>query len=265
MTLAGARLDGAPKVAVERGPRGVTTLTIDRPDRHNALDGETVDLLAAAVASAGADASVRVLVIRGRGRHFSAGADLAPETGTAAEKASGATIVELCRILDASPKPTIAVVQGACIGGAVAIVACCDLALAARDAFFAIPEVRLGFAPGPLAVFFARAMPPRALRRYMVSGARFTAQRARELGLVHETVAEEQIEAALQEAIESFLLAAPEAAADAKRILAAQHPIPAGERLLAEMQAEFDRRVASDAAREGRASFREKRRPRWAE
>ena len=127
----------------------------------------------------GRDAAVRVIVLRGAGKHFSAGAAIG-EGGRPRRLTA-----EICAMIDAIPKPTVAVAQGACIGGALAIASSCDVVIASRDAFFAIPEVRLGFAPGPLLGAFARGIGFRALRRYLLSGERFSAEEGHRLGLVH--------------------------------------------------------------------------------
>ncbi len=248
-----------PKIAIAAGARGVVTITLNRPDKSNALDAEMVDLLAAALAASGRDETARVIVLRGAGRHFCAGADVAPRPGVS----SRTTIPEVCALLDALPKPTIAVVRGACMGGGLGLAACCDVLLATPDAFFAMPEVRLGIAPGPLALFFMRAMPARALRRYMSSGERFTAAQALAFGLVHEIRPVEEMESTLSEMIDAFLQAAPRAVADAKRIMRDYQSMPISEPTLRELQVDFERRAANPDAVEGRASFLEKRRPRW--
>ena len=125
----------------------------------------------------------------------------------------------MCALVDATPKPTIAVVQGACIGGALALASCCDVMVASREAFFSIPEVRLGFAPGPLIGSFLRAMGYRALRRYLLSGERFTAEEAHRLGLVQQLCDAPAIDSVTDELIDQLLLGAPAAAANAKRLL----------------------------------------------
>ena len=167
------------KIIVERGAHGVVTVTLNRPEKSNALDGECVDLLADAIATVDRDPSTRILALRAAGKHFSAGADVS-STGDSWSK-PGRTIVDACTLLDNLSKPVVAIVQGACIGGGLALATCCDVVLATPDAFFAIPEVRLGVAPGPLTLFFMQAIPPRALRRYLISGERISAGAGAEL------------------------------------------------------------------------------------
>ena len=137
------------------------------------------------------------------GKHFSAGAAIGE--GGQPKRAIG----EVCALIDATPKPTVAVVQGACIGGALALASCCDVMVASREAFFSIPEVRLGFAPGPLIGVFVRAIGYRALRRYLLSGERFTAEEAHRLGLVQQLCDAPALDSVVDELIDQLLLGAP--------------------------------------------------------
>ena len=199
-------------------------------------------------------------MLRGNGKHFCAGAEVG---GAPAKAKPRATIPDVCLALDTVPKPTIALVHGACIGGAVALVSCCDVVIATHNAFFSLPEVRLGFAPGPLIPFFLRAIDPRSLRRYLLSGERFAAEEALRIGLVHQLCAPEAADAALAAVIDEMLLAGPNALAHAKQLLRRLTNAPISQELLAELQGEFDQRLNSPEATEGRASFREKRKPNW--
>ena len=243
-------------------PRGVATLTLNRPDKGNAYNQALLDALDETLARYAADAAVRILVLRGNGRHFCAGADVSGQGAALPEPR--ATLPGFCRALDAFPKPTIALIHGGCIGGGLAFAACCDVAIAALEAFFSLPEVRLGFAPMPLAPFLVRAVQPRALRRYLVSGERFNAEEALRIGLVHEIADAATLEGALSKVITGFLEAGPNAAAAAKRVLRHQANGTIAEELLAELQAEFRKGADSAEANEGRAAFREKRKPHWA-
>ena len=154
-------------------------------------------------------------------------------------------------------------VHGACIGGAVAMVSCCDVVIATADAFFSIPEVRLGIAPGSLMPFFLRAIEARSLRRYLLSGERFAADEAKRIGLVHVVCETEACDSTLAGLIDEMLLAGPNAVAQAKHLLRRLTHAPISSELLAELQSEFDARFNSPEAAEGRASFREKRKPTW--
>jgi methylglutaconyl-CoA hydratase len=241
--------------------RGVATLTLNRPEKGNAYNQAVLDALLAEISALGADPAVRVIVLRASGKHFSVGAEIG--AAEPAKEGPRVTIPALCAALDAVPKPTVALVHGACIGGGVALVSCCDVVLAAREAFFALPEVRLGFAPGPLIPIFLRAIEARSLRRYLISGERFTADEAMRVGLVHQLHDSEAAEAALTRLVDELLLAGPNAAAQAKRVLLRFTQASPSPELLAELQREFEIGFRSPEAAEGRAAFREKRKPRW--
>jgi methylglutaconyl-CoA hydratase len=237
--------------------RGIVTLTFNRPDRANSYNAEMLDALADGFEQFGRDSAVRVIVLRGSGKHLSAGAAIG-EGGHPKRE-----IGEVCALIDATPKPTIAVAQGACIGGALALASSCDIMVATREAFFSIPEVRLGFAPGPLIGTFLRSIGYRALRRYLLSGERFTAEEAHRLGLVQQICDAAALDGVVDELVEQLLLGAPGALANAKRLLQKQATAASSVEELHEMQAAFEALFNSDEAVEGRAAFKEKRKPRW--
>ncbi len=241
---------------------GIATLVFNRPEKGNSHNQAMLHALHDEIARLGADAAIRAIVLRGTGKHFSAGADVGGEHD-AAQVAPRVTIPALCLALDTVPKPTVALVHGACIGGAVAVISCCDMVIATQSAFFALPEVRLGFAPGPLIPFFLRAMGPRGLRRYLLSGERFAAEEALRIGLVHQLCSADASDAALSKVIGEVLLAGPNATVHAKELLRRLTGVPISTELLAELQSEFDQRFRSSEAIEGRATFREKRKPSW--
>jgi methylglutaconyl-CoA hydratase len=243
--------------------RGVATLTLNRPEKGNRYNQAMLDTLLAETARLGADPAVRVIVLRAGGKHFCVGAEIGDDQ-PAVKDTPRASIPGLCLAFDDLPKPTVALVHGACIGGGVALVSCCDIVIAARDAFFSLPEVRLGFAPGPLIPFFLRAIEARSLRRYLLSGERFAAEAAMRLGLVNELYDADGGDAILAALLDELLLAGPNAVAVAKGLLRRLAQTPVSKELLAELQREFDERRLSPEALEGVASFREKRKPRWA-
>ena len=146
------------------------TLWLNRPERHNAFDDALIAELSAKLVELAADDSVRVVLLAGRGKSFSAGADLGwmkrMAGYTAAEnEADAAAMAEMLHRLDSLPKPTIALVQGAAMGGGVGLVAACDIALAAEDAQFALSEVRLGLIPAAISPYVIAAIGPQAARR----------------------------------------------------------------------------------------------------
>ncbi|MTW16682.1 hypothetical protein GJ689_10755 [Rhodoplanes serenus] len=245
--------------------RGVATLTLDRPDKGNAYDRRMLDLLATGIARFSADPAVRVLVLRGNGRHFGVGGDILGDPRAHAGRDDGGPLMpDVCLALDACPKPTVALVHGACMGGAFALAACCDVLLAADDAMFAVPELRLGFPVAPYVPLFERALGARALRRLLITGERIGAAEAFRLGVAHRVCAIAEMEAALAALVDEVMLSAPQATAVAKadlRRLAGLAPTAA---LIDTLQPEFRRGFEAAEGVEGRAAFRDKRRPAWA-
>jgi methylglutaconyl-CoA hydratase len=159
----------------------------------------------------------------------------------------------------AVPQPTIAAISGACLGGALSLACCFDIRIASSDAFFSLPEVRLGFATGPdTALPVMRAMDLRAYRRYAMTGQRFGAEEALRAGLLHERCETGALDKALEAQIEEIMLAAPGAARTAKRIAEALEP-----HISADAFAGIAIGRDTDEAREGLAAFREKRKPAW--
>ena len=246
--------------------RGIATLILNRPEKGNCYDAHMLAALRERLAAFGADAAVRAIVLRGAGKHFCVGAEISRPGQPRNEEAgapSGPSLIDVLLELDRAPKPAIALVQGACVGGGLAFACCCDIVIASSSAFFSIPEVRIGIAPTALIPFFVRAMGDRGFRRYGLSGERFSAREALRMGVVQQLCEPGGLEAALAEVIEGMLLGAPGAVRESKEAAArfAAQRIPA-ERLQ-QMERSFQDVLNSDEAREGRASFVEKRKPRW--
>jgi methylglutaconyl-CoA hydratase len=248
--------------------RGVATLTLNRPEVANAYDEALLRALTAALQDLADDATVRALVIRGAGRHFQAGADInwlnrlsrqGPEENYAA---SGAT-VRFSKVLNELAKPTIAVVQGACFGGGCGIACCVDVALATPDAIFGISEVRHGIAPTPISTHMVNAIGIRQARRYALTGERFGADEALRIGLVHEIVPEQRMEARLAEVLDAIILSAPGAIARTKLSMLGANGMLLDEREAELLAHEGWMQRQSPEGREGTTAFREKRRPKW--
>ena len=241
---------------------GIATIRFNRPEKANSYDQTMLDRLGDLLEQVRDDARVRVVVLRGAGRHFSAGAEI--DNGPAVRThAAARQIIDVCKQLDDLPKPSVALVQGACIGGALALACCCDTLIAERQAIFSIPEVRLGFAPGPLVAFFVRAMGHRAVRHYLLSGERFSGEEALRLGLAHQCGDATALDRLLDKTVDGLLLGAPGAQARAKSVLQSTAVAPIDLATLQHLQTELDRMGGSPEAMEGRASFAEKRKPRW--
>ncbi len=259
--------DGAPGAA---GPAvtymvadGVATVTLDRPEARNVLDAESLVLLLDALARAAADASVRVVVLTGKGRAFCAGADLRGAGGGGFTTAGARVFADVLAALLDHPKPTIARVQGHVAGGGNGLVAACDLAVASSAARFAFSEVRVGVAPSMISVVCLRVMHPRAAAELMLTGERVGAERALAAGLLTSVVAPELLDATVAAWVEQLRLGGPEAMAATKQLL---RRIPAMERSeafawTAELSAAL---FAGAEAAEGMSAFVERRPPTWA-
>jgi methylglutaconyl-CoA hydratase len=253
-------------VLVTNEENGVATLTLNRPEKGNAYDLGMLDRLMAGIERLGASPDIRAIVLRGAGKHFCVGGDLSEPLAHMGGGAGEAqiTMPHVCLALAACSKPTIALVQGACVGAGFALVACCDLLLASEDSFFLVPELRRGFGVGPYIPFFVRALGARHARRYLISGERFSAQEALAMGVAHRLHAPGAADQALADMLDSVLQSAPGAIAATKRELSElADTMPTRERI-DELQAGFRRLFEAAEGVEGRAAFRDKRPPRWA-
>lgn len=253
--------------------RGVATVTMSRPEVHNAFDDGLIRELEQAFRALSADEAVRVVVLAGEGKSFSAGADLnwMKRMAGYSDEENYADAMGLARMLDAidrCPKPVLARVQGAALGGGVGLVAACDMAVAAEEAKFGLTEVRLGLIPAVIAPYVIGAIGGRASRRYMLTAERFGAAEAHRLGLVHEVVPAAELNATCDRLAGDLLKGGPQALAACKDLIRTVRDIPLGDedgrntahRHTARQIA--DRR-ASDEGREGITAFLEKRKPGW--
>ena len=254
-------------VEIERSG-SAATLWLNRPERHNAFDDALIAELSAALAELAADEVVRVVLLAGRGRSFSAGADLAwmkrmAGYSPAENEADATAMAEMLRRLDSLPKPTVALVQGAAMGGGVGLVAACDIALAAEDAQFALSEVRLGLIPAAISPYVIAAMGPKAARRYFLTAERFDAMQARALGLVSGVFSVGELAAEGARLADLLGQNGPAAMAEAKRLIADVTGRPIDAALRAETARRIARQRAGAEGREGVAAFLEKRKPVW--
>lgn len=262
-------MDTAPPLLVARDARGVVTATLNRPELGNAYDGAMLDALIEGLGALAADASVRALVIRGAGRNFQTGANIhwltaasraEPEAALAASKQT----TEAMRRLNEFPRPTLAVIQGACFGGGIGIACCVDVALCTPEATFGISEVRVGMVPTPISTHMVHALGYRQARRYAITGERFGSAEALRIGLVHEVVAAEGMEARLDAILAETLLSAPQGVAVAKASMQRAAGWLLDDRTVTELAHESWMQRASAEGQEGLAAFRDKRKPRWA-
>jgi methylglutaconyl-CoA hydratase len=248
--------------------RGVATVTLNRPQVNNAYNGDLLQGLHDAMDALGREGGLRVVVLRGNGRHFQAGADLAWISAVAArspaeiERASRLT-AEAIRRLDTCPVPTLALIHGGCFGGGTGIAAACDVVVASADAVFSISETRWGLMAGIILPQLCQAIGLRQVRRYALTGERFGAEEACRIGLAHEVCPTGNLADAGARIVDAVLMNAPRATTATKlRSLAAAHAF-VDDGLLRDLIDEHARTRQQDEAREGLASFREKRKPAW--
>jgi len=240
---------------VERdGP--VLRVTLARPEKRNAVDAALIAELAEAFADVG---DARAVLLGGEGESFSAGADVEWMRASAAlsEEENRADALRLRRLLqavDSCPAPVVAGVQGHAFGGALGLIACSDVAVAAEDAQFAFSEVLLGIVPAVISPFVLPRIGPGAARRYLLTGERFGPEEALRIGLIHEIAAD--LDAACGRIVEQFLAGGPEAVRAAKRLVL---DAPLGD----ETAARIAERRASAEGQEGLSAFLERRAPAW--
>ncbi|MDE2346341.1 MAG: enoyl-CoA hydratase/isomerase family protein [Gammaproteobacteria bacterium] len=257
-------------VILQTDVRGVATLTLNRPEKHNAFDDGLIGELTARLIQVNNDKQVRVVVLTGAGKSFSAGADVnwmraAAQYDEARNIEDALQLAELMSTLDNLRKPTIARVNGATFGGGVGLVACCDIAIASTAAKFSLSEVRLGLVPSVISPYVIAAIGARNARRYFLSADVMDAQQAREIGLVHEAVTAEQLDAAVEKEIGLLLKGGPRALTAAKELIAAQVILSTSARrnlhnktanIIAQLR-------VSKEGQEGLNAFLEKRSPNW--
>jgi methylglutaconyl-CoA hydratase len=246
----------------------VATVTLTRPDMHNALDARMVGNLAQTFQKLSVADAVRVVVIEGRGKSFCAGGDIAWTRAMLDQDSEEVSrdAMQMAVMLDAidrCAKPVIARVQGAALGMGAGMVACADMVVASEDASFSLPEVRAGFSPTLIMPYLTAAIGARAMRRYTLSGERFDAREALRLGLVHAVVAPDRLDAARDLMVESVLKGAPKALAAAKDFLRVVEDSPAGPDLMRYAVAQFVDQRAGEECREGVIALTEKKKPNW--
>jgi methylglutaconyl-CoA hydratase len=255
---------------ISRDPRGIVTLTLDRPEAKNALSGELVAKLADALATLAADDAARTVVLTGAGEVFCAGADIgemrrAGSSPPAQNEADARRFAGMLEALERLPQPTVAVVNGPAMGGAVGLVACCDIALASDRARFALSEVRLGLVPAMISPYVMRAIGVRQARRWFLTGEAMDAAQAQAIGLVHEVAPAADLAALVARMVEALQAGGPAAQREIKQLI--RHVTGRGEAADAAMQTDtagWIARVRSGAeAREGLTAFLERRKPGW--
>ena len=248
--------------------RPVATLWMNRPELHNAFNPQLIADLTAACRELEADDAVRVVVLAGRGKSFSAGADLnwmkaAGQASVEENLEDARRLAVMLRALAELRKPTLARVHGAALGGGLGLAAACDLCVAATGAVFATSEVRLGLIPATIGPYVIRAIGERQAYRYFQTAERIDAARAREIGLVHEVAAPEDLDARIGELTDALLQGGPQAQAAAKELIRTVANRPVDDELVEDTARRIAALRATPEAREGLAAFLEKRRAAW--
>ena len=255
-------------VLVKKDMRGVATVTLNRPEKNNAYDAEMIRLLIKGAGKLAADPDVRVILIRAKGRHFQAGADLgwlqsvrkaSVEENIAVSDRTTAAV----HGLTAMPKPVIALVQGGCFGGGTGLISACDIVIAERSALFAITEARWGLIATPIVPQLLSRIGPGRLRRYALSCERFDAPRAMEIGLVDEICEEGGLDAVAAPIIDALLRCPPGALSATKEALLKYAGLAFSDLEKAEMARPHAMTRLGAEAEEGLSSFIEKRNPAW--
>jgi methylglutaconyl-CoA hydratase len=253
---------------VSRPSPHVARVWLNRPEVRNAFNDEVIAALTATFTELSADENLRVVVLGAHGKAFCAGADLNWMKAMAGynwdeNRADAQKLADMLWTLDQCPVPVVGRVQGDCYAGGMGLAAICDVLVAVEDATFCLSEARLGLLPATISPYVVRALGVQASRRYMVTAERFSAARAHALGMVHELVTPDTLDAKIDELVRTLVANGPKAARECKRLVRDVSGAP----LTAELRAETARRIAdiraSDEGREGLQSFLQKRPPAW--
>ena len=246
---------------------GVAVITLDRPETRNSFDDGVVAALTAAYHHAAIDPQVCAVLLQARGPVFCSGADLTwmrrmADYAKDENFADAMHLANLLRAIDLCPKPTLVRVQGSAFAGAIGLLAASDIVVAVPEAEFAVTEVRIGLIPAVISPYLVRAMGARQARRYFLTGERFSAETARDLGLVHQVVPAADLDAALAGHLDALRAASPQALKAAKALIAAVDG-PLTHAMMEDTAQRIADQRASAHGREGLAAFFEKRKPNW--
>lgn len=257
------------QLRVERPRPGVARVVLDRPELRNAFDDVLVARLTETFETLAADGTVRAIVLAGEGRSFCAGADLSwmkrmVAYGPDENRRDAAALAEMFRRIDTCPRPVVARVQGAALGGGAGLVAVCDVAVAADDALLGTTEVRLGIVPAVISPFVVRKIGESHARRWFLTGERFSAAEALRAGLVHAVVPEAALDAEVDRVVDALLLGGPEALAVSKDLARRMGRLTLDESLEEAIGVIATRRASAEG-QEGMRAFLERRSPSWTE
>ncbi len=243
---------------------GVTTIALNRPEKRNALDDRMVKELIIILKKIETDEKTRVVIFLGQGDHFCAGADLGwmQKMAESSEKENTADALQLATLLQlihTFSKPTIALVQGATLGGGLGLIACCDIVLAASSASFCFSEVKIGLTPSVISPYIISAIGERAARYYFLTAEKFTAERAQQLGLIHHIVAPEKLITSGIMMTEVLLKNSSPALSEVKKLIQTVAGEKISDKVIKFTAEHLAQMRASDDAKEGLKAFLEKR------
>lgn len=257
-----------PTVIPSLSSRGVLTLTLNRPEKHNSMNAELLTALHAALLDAERDEQVRAIVLTGAGASFCAGGDIAHmrsmRDASEEQNLEDARLLAQClRALDEVQRPLIARVNGNVFGGGVGLVACADIAIGTTAVRFALTEVRLGLVPATISPYVVRAIGERQARRLFLTALPFDANEAAAIGLLHAAVRPEELDAAIDRHVDAILQGGPVAVREAKTLVRSILEISDRNELVEETSRLLAKLRVSDEGKEGLAAFLEKRKPYW--
>ncbi len=243
-------------------------LWLNRPELRNALNDQVLNSISNSLHALEKDSACRVVVLAGRGPAFCAGGDLsrmqqAARMTKTKSKAEAGRFAKLLYRMHTFPKPLIARVHGAAYAGGMGLAAACDLVVAAEEAEFCLPEVKIGLVPAMISPYIVRGMGEQQARRYLLTGERLGAREAQRIGFVHECVAAAELDARMERLANLLAQAGPKALARSKKLLARVGKSPITPKLGAGTAAVLAEVRADDEAREGIRAFLEKRKPAW--
>ncbi len=251
-------------LTVETDPRGVCTLALNNPAKHNAFNDEVIAALRNKLNEIAQDDKVRILVLTGNGKSFSSGADLewmkaAAQHDEETNQKDSEALAKLMRTLYEYDKPTVARINGSAFGGALGLIACCDMAIATRSAQFSFTEVRFGLIPAVIAPYVIKAIGERQTRRLFLTAERFSSELAEKIGLVHQVVDDQSLDDTIKIAVDKLLKAGPLSVQACKCLIRSLSPDfddESSARLIAQLRASVE-------GQEGMSAFFEKRPPNW--
>lgn len=253
---------------LEHRDDGICIISLNRPGIHNAFDDRLIKELTVVLKNLGRDESVRAVVLTGKGKSFSAGADLNWMRRMAGYSemenlADARDLAKLMMTLDQLPKPTIAKVNGAALGGGVGLVCCCDIAIASDGAVFGTTEVRLGLIPSVIGPYVVAAIGGRQARRITLTGERFDAVEALRIGLIHQVEPPSNLDQAVESVLSDLLASGPKAIGAGKALLQGLVGQPITADIVEETAREIAKLRVTPEAKDGLGAFLEKRKPSW--